>query len=297
MLGVYDRDGVLVLGAAWLGVNVRGVNVLGVFVPGVVVELCGQVERENLVSGDGTVDVVRGVGVIVALGVVKVRGVKLRGVRLLGVGYRDWPAGDSPGEKCCTGATCGWNVLYCLVGPASAPAEPEPPGMALSRLSKSFRIVSRWAVTAVSMFGVGERRNALPASSPWFTRDPAEAEPAGEAVPNAVLLPPGERRSAAPPAPTLGRLSTSMYASRLCWSRPWAVAPVMALGDVLKVLPARPTTGAAIADAPPVVRAWPLGLGETVARVAPAPEAVVSALRPSSTGPRCPSRERSVDRS
>jgi hypothetical protein len=87
------------------------VYVLGVVEPGVAVELCGQVERENLVSAGGTVDVVRGVGVNVALGVVKVRGVKLRGVRLLGVSDRG-PAGvELPGPAGCCGATWGPNVL------------------------------------------------------------------------------------------------------------------------------------------------------------------------------------------
>ena len=140
VLGVYDRDGAGVLGAAWLGVNVRGVYDCGGVASGVAVELCGQVERENLDSGVGSVEVVRGVGVIVTLGVVKVRGVKSRGVRLLGVRDRG-PAGvELPGNAGCCGATWGPNVLCVRVGPAAAPAAPEPPGMALSRLSRLSRI-------------------------------------------------------------------------------------------------------------------------------------------------------------
>ena len=115
-------------------------------------------------------------------------------------------------------------------------------------------------------------------------------------TPNAGLTTPADGLSALPPEPTLRRLSTSMYASRRCWSWSWAVAPVMPLGEVLNVLPARPTAGAAWADIPPVVSVRP-GLGKAVARVAPAPAAGASALRLRSTGPCCPSRERSADRS
>lgn len=166
--------------------------------------------------------------------------------------------------------------------------------MALSRLSRLSRISCWWAVTAGAMSGADERRDTSPASNPRFVRGPVEAVPAGETPPNAVLFPPAERRSVAPPGPALGRFSTSMYASRLCWSPSWAPAPAMARGEVPSVLPPRPMAGAA--DAPPVVRARPLlNLGETVACAEPAP--VPTALRSRSIGPRCPSRERSVDSS
>jgi hypothetical protein len=170
-------------------VNVLGVYDRGGVASGVAVELCGQVERENLISGGWTVEVVRGVGVIVTLGVVKVRGVKSRGVRLLGVRDRG-PAGvELPGNAGCCGTTWGPNVLCVRVGPAAAPAVPEPPGMALSRLSRLSRISCWWAVTAGAMSGPDGRRDTLPS-------------------PNVVLLPPVERLSA-PPGPALGRLSTS----------------------------------------------------------------------------------------
>lgn len=166
--------------------------------------------------------------------------------------------------------------------------------MARSRLSRLSRISCWRAVTAGVMSGADERRDTSPASNLRSVRGPVEAATPGEVAPDAVLFPPAETRSVAPPGPALGRRSTSMYASRLCWRRSWSPAPVMALGEVLKVLPPRPTAGAA--DAPPVVRALPLlSLGETVAWAEPAPGP--NALRLSSTGPRCPSRERSVDSS
>jgi len=308
VLGVYDL-GSLALGAGALGADVRGVNVLGVYDGGVValgaaVESCGQVERENLISCGGAMEVVRGVGVSVTLGVsetvgvVTVRGVKLFGVRLLGALVRGPAVVEPPGKTgCCRGATCGWNVLCCRVepGPAGAGAEPEAAGEALSRLSRSFRITSRRAVTAASISGADDCRDTLPAPNPWSVRSPDEAVPAGEVAPNAGLTTPAGGFSAVPPEPTLRRLSTSMYASRRCWSWSWALALVMPLGEVLNVLPARPTAGAAWADIPPVVSVRP-GLCKAVARVAPAPAAVVSALRLRSTGPCCPSCERSVDR-
>jgi hypothetical protein len=207
VLGVYDRDGVGVLGADLLklgaavgGVNVRGVYDRGGVESGVAVELCGQVERENLDSGVGSVEVVRGVGVIVTLGVVKVRGVTLgvvevrgvtsRGVRLLGVRDRGPAGAELPGNAGCCGATWGPNVLWGRVGPAAAPAAPEPPGMALSRLSRLSRISCWRAVTAESMAGPDGRRDTPPA-------------------PNAGPLPPVERLSTPPPWPALGRRSTS----------------------------------------------------------------------------------------
>ena len=308
VLGVYDL-GSLALGAGALGAAVRGVNVLGVYDGGVValgaaVESCGQVERENLISCGGAMEVVRGVGVSVTLGVsetvgvVTVRGVKLFGVRLLGALVRGPAVVEPPGKTgCCRGATCGWNVLCCRVepGPAGAGAEPEAAGEALSRLSRSFRITSRRVVTAASISGADDCRDTLPAPNPWSVRGPDEAVPAGEVAPNAGLTTPAGGFSAVPPEPTLRRLSTSMYASRRCWSWSWALALVMPLGEVLNVLPARPTAGAAWADIPPVVSVRP-GLCKAVARVAPAPAAVVSALRLRSTGPCCPSCERSVDR-
>jgi len=305
VLSVYDRDGVA-LGAGSLGAAVRGVNVLGLYDGGVValgaaVESCGQVERENLISRGGAMEVVRGVGVSVTLGVsemvgvVTVRGVKLCGVRLLGVRVRGPAVTERLGQAGSGGATCGWNVLCCRVGPAGAGAEPEAAGVALSRLSRLFRISCRRAVTAASMSGADDCRDTSPAPNPWFVRGPAEAVPAGEVAPNAGLTTPADGLSAVPPGPGLRRPSTSMYASRRCWSCTWAVAPVMPLGEVLNVLPARPTAGAARADIPPFVSVRP-GLGKAVARVAPAPAAGVCARRLRSTGPCCPSRERSVDR-
>jgi hypothetical protein len=122
------------------------VNVRGVVVSGVAVELCGQVERENLISGGGTVEVVCGVGVIVTLGVavgsLTVLGVKLRGARLLGVRGLGPAGAEPPGKTGRSGATCGWNVPCCRVGPAVAGAAPAPDGMALSRLSRLSRICS-----------------------------------------------------------------------------------------------------------------------------------------------------------
>jgi len=303
VLGVYDGVGV-VFGTVSPGANVRGVTVLGVYDGGVavsgVVELCGQVERENLGSGGGTVEVILGVGVIVTLGVasgvVKVRGIEPCGVMVLGVSDRGPTGAETPGEMGCCVATCGWNVVYGRVGPAAARSAPEPPGMALSCLSRSFRMASRRAVTAASILGVGEPCAALPRSNPWFVRGVDKAVSAFEVAPNAGLTTLADGPSPRPAGPELRPLSVSMYASRRCWSVSLKVAPVMALGAVPGVLPARPKAGVTRGDAPPVVNVRLPGLCMTVAPAEPVPLAVVSALRLRSAGPRSPSRERSVVR-
>jgi hypothetical protein len=286
VLGVNDLVGAA-LGAASLGEAVGGVKVLGVNALGVAVELCGQVERKNLVSGGGAEEVVRGVGVIVTLGVavggVTDRGVRLYGVRLLGVRDRGPSGAVLTGGAVGSGATCGWNVLCARVGPAVPWAWPDPADMTLSRLSRSVRIASRCAVTAASVSEADERRETLPWLNPGFVRGLDEVGPAGEVAPNAAPSPPTDGLSAAPPEPESWRLSTSMYASRRCWSRSCPVAPVRVLGEVFNVLPAGATAGAR-ADVPPVVSVRPAGLGKAVARVAPAP--VLRPLRLSSAGPR-----------